>query len=831
MTLGQVSGSHSSEAPFRPTSRPGAPRLPAEDLRVGHVRSDRRDRRRPGKAEISFRALFESSPGPALLFDPKTLRLLDCNRATLEAFACPDRETALGTPLTAFSPPHQPDGASSRTKGIAMFRRGLAQGSHAFEWEYRRLDGRTLLAEVRLARVSLEGRDLLLTTLFDLTEQRAAERRLRESEARWKFALEGAEQGVWDWDFATHEVFHSERWKWMLGYDTGDVGNELDDWSSRVHPDDLPRALAALNAHLEGLAPVYECELRLRCKDGSYKWVLDRGAIVERDAEGRPARMVGVHVDMTARREADARIRETTQRLAIATQAARMGIWDWNVETDELVWDDTMFELYGVERASFDGSFAAWGRVVHPDDLEAGVALVQRALTENAPFDIAFRVVRPSDGTVHFMRGIGRVLRDERGRAARMVGVNWDETEDKLVQQQLRAAKEAAEAADRAKSEFLAMMSHEIRTPMNAVVGFTSLLRRSALDGEQREFVEMIESSCETLLALINDILDFSRIESGRLEFEPAAVSPRALVREVVEQFRPRARERQLELAVVLDDDVPERIASDPVRVRQVLFNLVGNATKFTEDGSVTVHVGQDAEPGGIVVTVLDTGIGIDPEQLARLFRPFTQGDSSTSRRFGGSGLGLAISKRLVEALGGRIEVESRIGEGSAFRVILPAVMPGADPAMLDESTGEDATSGPAGTSPVAPGAVLVVEDHPVNRRLVGAMLERLGIEADFAENGRRALELLSLRGYDVIFMDIQMPELDGYETTRILRRHEADEHVARPAWIVALTANAMEGDAERCLGAGMNDYLAKPFKLDDLTRALQRAGSREPLP
>ncbi len=226
----------------------------------------------------------------------------------------------------------------------------------------------------------------------------------------------------------------------MLGYDTGDVGNELDDWSSRVHPDDLPRALAALNAHLEGLAPVYECELRLRCKDGSYKWVLDRGAIVERDAEGRPARMVGVHVDMTARREAEARIRETTQRLAIATQAARMGIWDWNVETDDLVWDDTMFELYGVERASFDGSFAAWGRVVHPDDLEAGVALVQRALTENAPFDIAFRVVRPSDGTVHFMRGIGRVLRDERGRAVRMVGVNWDETGDKLVQQQLRAS-------------------------------------------------------------------------------------------------------------------------------------------------------------------------------------------------------------------------------------------------------------------------------------------------------------------------------------------------------------------------------------------------------
>jgi CheY-like chemotaxis protein/nitrogen-specific signal transduction histidine kinase len=407
-----------------------------------------------------------------------------------------------------------------------------------------------------------------------------------------------------------------------------------------------------------------------------------------------------------------------------------------------------------------------------------------------------------------------------------MVGVNWDETEEKLVQQQLLAAKEAAEKADRAKSEFLAMMSHEIRTPMNAVVGFTSLLRRTALGSEQREFVEMIEASCETLLALINDILDFSKIESGRLEFEPEAVSPRAVVHEVVEQFRPRAREKQLALAVALDDDVPERIVSDAVRVRQVLFNLIGNATKFTEDGSVTVHVAQDLEPGGIVVTVLDTGIGIGAEQLARLFRPFTQGDSSTSRRFGGSGLGLAISRRLAEALGGRIEVESRIGEGSAFRVILPAVMPGADPSLLEERTSEDASSGPTATSPAACGAVLVVEDHPVNRRLVGAMLERLGIEADFAEDGRRALELLSVRGYDVIFMDIQMPELDGYETTRILRGREAGEHAARPAWIVALTANAMEGDAERCLAAGMNDYLAKPFKLDDLARALRRVRS-----
>jgi len=774
-------------------------------------------------AESLFRAMFEKSPGPAQLIDPRSLRLLDCNEATLEAFGWADKAAVLSTTLLAFSAERQPDGSPSSRKGIAMFREALERGAHAFEWEFRRVDGQPLLADVRLAKITLEGRDLLLATLFDLTSRLEAERRLRESEARWKFALEGAEQGVWDWNFTTSEVFHSERWKWMLGYDTGEVGNELDDWSSRVHPEDLPRAMAALRDHVEGRSPVYECELRLRCKDGSYKWVLDRGSIVERDGDGRPLRMVGVHVDMTARREAEARLIETTDRLALATQAARMGIWDWNVETDQLVWDATMFDLYGVDPSAFEETFAAWGRLVHPEDLDAGVELVHRALAGEVPFDLTFRVQRPSDGSVRMMRGMGRVLRDERGRPLRMVGVNWDETDEKLVQQQLRSAKEAAEAADRAKSEFLAMMSHEIRTPMNAVVGFTSLLRRTDLDEGQRDFVEMIEASCETLLALINDILELSRIESGRLEIEPQAMSPRSIAREVVEQFRPRAQEKRLVLASSADDDVPARIVSDPTRLRQVLFNLIGNAVKFTEDGSVTVHVARDLSPGGIVLTVLDTGIGIPPEQIARLFRPFTQGDSSTSRRFGGTGLGLAISKRLVDALGGRIEVESWPGEGSAFRVFLPAITPGANPALLDEESGEQAVSGPTGAIADLVGSVLVVEDHPVNRRLVGAMLDRLEVEAEFADNGRQALELLARRRFDVILMDLQMPELDGFETTRMLRAREAEEREARPAWIVAITANAMEGDRQRCLVAGMDDYLAKPFKLEDIAAVFRR--------
>ncbi len=531
-------------------------------------------------------------------------------------------------------------------------------------------------------------------------------------------------------------------------------------------------------------------------------------------------------VQLTIHRDTEKRLSDSEERFDLATQAADEGIWDWNLRTGQVYLSPRWKALLGYAEDELPNTIDAWSSRVHPEDLSQAMVDLENYLDGKlSSYDKTVRV-RHRDGRYRWFNNRWMAVRDTSGSAVRIVGITDDITEDVYLHEQLTKALERAEAATRAKGEFLANMSHEIRTPMNAVLGLAHLLESTGLNSEQHDYLRKIRSSAHALLGVLNDILDFSKIEAGRLGLEQVQFNLGEVVQQAFDLASGLVGDKAIELRIVRDPGLPGNLLGDPLRLGQVLSNLLNNAVKFTTKGEVLLRVEElEPEDGNqdrrIRFRVRDTGIGMSKAEVGRLFEPFAQADTTTTRRFGGSGLGLAISRQLVHLMGGEIGVDSTPGEGSEFRFTLVFPFSGENaegPAL--ETTKPDKQPLPDLT-PIRGARVLLVDDHALNREVAYKILRNAGMTVETAENGQQALERVLSPGdpLDAVFMDIQMPGMDGHEASRRIREVRDIEELP----IFAMTAHAMAGDRENSLRAGMNDHLVKPIDLQALYTCLLR--------
>lgn len=800
-------------------------------------------------------------------------------------------------------------------------------------------------------------------------ERRRVEEMLKVSDERLRLALESTQIGIFEWHVQSNSLYYSPGVWTMLGYEPGVIPNTPAAWTALIHPDDLAGYRAGVEQQLRGETHFIDPEYRVRNAKGEWRWLYARSRTVGQTSSQLPTRIIGTLQDITGRKKSEDALRlsqATTRKLSLVASrtdnlviiGSKDGRIEWVNESFERVMEYQLNEVVG--RIPLD-------LVVGPETSRSTIRRIKLAIARGQ--GISADIVNYSkSGKKYHMHLEVQPVRNEAGELENFIAVQADISARVETEQYLRRAKAEADAASRAKSEFLASMSHEIRTPMNGVIGMTSLLLDTPLNHEQRDCVNTIRNSGEALLTIINDILDFSKIESGKMELEHLPFELAVTIEDALDLFSVQASSKKLELVYQVADDVPAWVQGDVTRLRQVLVNLVNNAVKFTPSGSIAISVRRihgkpttDSRFACLEFSVTDTGIGIPSDRLDRLFRPFSQVDSSTTRKYGGTGLGLAICHRLCALMGGEISVNSTVGLGSTFvftiqiepvntppgwglpevparlnygpvlciedhpvtqtrwqsffqtwgaravcaasaeaaneylgseappiaivldyemtespngRVLreaisqndIPTVLllpPGQSAQQLEIFTGrrgiatatkptrthaliraiQSLFDAPADSLPPfvvtsenkllaheLPLDVLLVEDNPVNQKVALRFLDRLGYRADAVGNGLEAVNTLQNRSYHLVLMDLQMPEMDGFEAARQIRRRIPNE---RQPKIIALTANALHGDREQCLAAGMDDYITKPVKLLDIDQAIRRQflrGSRPPL-
>lgn len=646
-----------------------------------------------------------------------------------------------------------------------------------------------------------------------LTEHGKLQQHLAEREARLRLALEGIQLGMWDWNLMSGEVQFSERWLSMLGYQPSELTPSISEWQRLLHPEDKAAVGQLLDAHLQGKTPLFRAEFRMQTKAQRWKWVLCVGRVSERDEAGVPAHAIGILLDIDSQRIANEQLKQTRNQLESFIKHAPAAVAMFDQKMRYLSFSNrwiTDYHLEGVEligRSHYE---------IFPEIPDEWKAIHRTCLLGDVRYNDRDEFVRATGEKVYIKWEV-RPWYESNGSVGGIVMFSEDITEDEKFLSHLRAAQEKAEQAAAAKAAFVANMSHEIRTPLTAIIGFAELLNEQKdSELEAVDVGKTILRNAQHLLELVNDVLDFSKIEANRLEINREPSSLFEICDFLLETMRSKAVSKGLALSVEYSFPLPKMVDMDPLRTKQILLNLLSNAIKFTQEGRVTLSVHYDRATNLLYFTVSDTGIGLTAEQQGHLFESFSQADSTTTKRFGGTGLGLSISRRLAQMLDGDISVSSEPNQGSTFTFSMKChsvkgahlvhQLPVSEKGQVLDNKAIDFHA-----------RVLVADDGADNRVLIEYLLKKAGCEVSLAVNGQDALNKASLEGLDLIIIDMQMPEMDGYTAVQKLRHAKLDIP------IIACTADASKDNLLRCKSIGCNEVLFKPFKREKLLSTVHR--------
>jgi len=667
------------------------------------------------------------------------------------------------------------------------------------------------------SRDKLKAKNKALENYYSQIQKLYSE--LRINEERLSLAIDGAGDGIWDWWIQTGEMKFSKQYMEMLGYEEDEAPFHVNTWVDSVHPEDYPRVEKNIKDYFEEHVPEYSIELRLRCKDNRYKWILCRGAMVERDNDRNPVRMIGIHTDITKRKELEEELKTKTEELenffTLNLDLLCIADLDGNFLKVNTAWESilgyTVDELIKRKFLEF----------IHPEDMNATLAAMSKLGNQERVLHFVNRY-RCQDGTYRHIEWHSQPSGHLIYAAARDI-TELIENEEVLKDEVIRAnhLQLETEKANAAKSEFLSNMSHEIRTPLNAIVGFTDLTLKTSLTPKQSNYLNKIKSSSGILLGIIGDILDLSKLEADKVELEIRPFEIEEMLRSVTTQIINICQEKELELLVSIAEDVPVSLMGDSLRLGQVLTNLTSNAVKFTDEGTVCIKVKllKNGDSSALLqFSVSDTGIGLTEEKIENLFQPFYQAETSTTRKYGGTGLGLVISRKLVSLMGGEIWVESEKGKGSTFFFT----------ARFDIA-GEKRFSEFKNTFKKWNMKVLVVDDSRESREVIKSMLTSMSFDVTTCSSGEEAVTIIQKAAdtiqYDLIIMDWKMPGMDGIEASRQIKRLGAPDD--SPAIIMLTAYNNPQLQAE-VKQLGLAALLSKPVTPSLLLNTIMQIFGKE---